>query len=106
MIYRFNPDFGRGNFVQALEGPDDKINDVWRRISNDARHHTIIVVHEGPIENRMFSDWSMGFKNVAAEDLESFKGFSDLGSDRFWQEVTPTSAASALELLKSFYDGG
>ncbi len=106
LIYRFNPDFGRGNFVQALEGPDDKINDVWRRISNDARHHTIIVVHEGPIENRMFSDWSMGFKNVAAEDLESFKGFSDLGSDRFWQEVTPTSAASALELLKSFYDGG
>ena len=106
LIYRFNPDYGRGNFVQVLEGPDDKIDDVWRRISNDTRHHTIIVVEEGPIDARMFSAWTMGFKNVDAPDLESFEGFSDLGSDRFWHEVTPTSAAEALDLLKSFYDGG
>ena len=106
LIYRFNPDYGRGNFIQVLEGLDDKIDDVWRRISNDTRHHTIIVVEEGPIDARMFSAWTMGFKNVAAEDLEGFEGFSDLGSDTFWREVTPTSAASALELLKSFYDGG
>lgn len=105
LIYRYNPDYGRGNFVQALEGPEDKIDDVWRRISNDTRHHTVIIVEEGPIENRMFSDWSMGFKNVDAEDLERFEGFSDLGSDRFWRDAGPTSAASALELLKSFYDG-
>jgi len=104
LIYRFNSDYGRGNFVQVLEGPNDRIDDVWRRISNDARHHTIIVVEEGLIEQRMFRDWSMGFKNVTAEDLKNVEGFSDLGSDQFWQEITPTSAAAAPELLKSFYD--
>lgn len=106
LIYRYNSDYGRGNFIQVVEGPDDKIDGLWRRISDDTRHHTIIVVEEGPIEARMFSAWTMGFKNVAAEDLEGFEGFSDLGSDRYWHDVTPTTAASALELLKSFYDGG
>ncbi len=106
LIYRFNPDFERGNFVQVLEGPEDRIDDVWRRISNDTRHHTIVVVSEGPIDKRMFSDWTMGFKNVDASDLADFEGFSDLGSDRFWQEISPASAETALVLLKSFYDGG
>ncbi len=106
LIYRFNTDFGRGNFVQVLEGPDDKIDDVWRRISGDTRHHTIVVVQEGEIASRMFGDWSMGFKNVDEADLSGFEGFSDLGSDRFWADVTPGIADEALGLLRSFYDGG
>lgn len=105
LIYRFNPEYNRGNFVQALEGPEAAIADVWKRISNDERHHTIVVIEEGPIGARMFSDWSMGFKNVDAADLREFEGFSDLGSDRFWNEIGPDSAAGALELLRSFYDG-
>lgn len=106
LIYRYNPDFKRGNFVQVLEGPDDRIEDVWRRISNDKRHHTIVVVEEGGIKDRMFRNWTMGFKNVDAADLKDFEGFSDLGSDRFWAEISPATGASALDLLKSFYDGG
>ncbi|MCY4202099.1 MAG: BLUF domain-containing protein [Aestuariivita sp.] len=106
LIYRFNRDYGRGNFVQVLEGPTSKIDDVWQRISSDPRHHTIVMVEECPIEQRMFKDWSMGFKNVTAADLEGIAGFSDLGSDQFWKEVSPTSAAGALELLRSFYDAG
>ncbi len=104
LIYRFNADYDRGNFVQALEGPEDKIDDVWQRISKDARHHTIVVVEESSVEQRMFKDWSMGFKNVTAADLEGVDGFSDLGSDQFWRDVSTTSAAGALELLRSFYD--
>ncbi len=106
LIYRYNQDFARGNFVQVLEGPDDRIDDVWHRISGDDRHHTIIVVQEGKIETRMFGDWSMGFKNVDSRDLEGFEGFADLGSDRFWNDANPATAASALDLLRSFYDGG
>lgn len=88
-----------------IEGPDEKIDNLWRRISGDERHHTIIIVQEGAIGARMFSDWSMGFKNVDAADLEDFEGFSDFGSDRFWSDVSTASATSALELLRSFYDG-
>ena len=105
LIYRFNPDYKRGNFVQILEGPAAAIDNVWERISNDRRHHTIVVVEEGDIDTRMFSLWSMGFRNVDASDLQKVDGFSDLGSDDFWAEASAGNVPEALDLLKSFYDG-
>ena len=105
LIYRYNSEFNRGNFVQVLEGPDAGLEDVWSRISNDNRHHTLVVVEEGVLENRMFSNWSMGFKNIDARELSDFQGFSELGSDAFWEDVDPGKISSALDLLKSFYDG-
>lgn len=120
LIYRYNSEFTRGNFVQCLEGSDAAIENVWKRISNDSRHHTIVVVEEGPIESRAFSEWSMGFRNVSSEDLKHIDGFSDLGSDDFWEKAlsgesgesgesgaagSGGSELPALELLKSFYDG-
>jgi hypothetical protein len=103
LIYRFNDDFSRGNFVQVLEGPEESLENVWSRISKDKRHHTVVVVEEGSIDSRMFGSWSMGFKNIDAKELKQFEGFSDLGSDKFWKEVNPRSVGSALELAKSFY---
>ena len=79
-------------------------NDVWERISNDSRHHTIVVIEEDSIEERMFADWSMGFRNIDDADLRGFEGFSDLGSDQFWDRVNADNASSALDLLKSFYE--
>ncbi|WP_405110494.1 BLUF domain-containing protein [Phaeobacter sp. BS52] len=105
LIYRLNPEYNRGNFVQAIEGPEAEIDSLWSRITRDNRHHTIVVVQEGSIEARMFDGWSMGFKNADAEDLAGFAGFSDLGSDTFWSDISPASAAGALELLRNFYDG-
>ncbi|MGB7285812.1 MAG: BLUF domain-containing protein [Salaquimonas sp.] len=105
LIYRFNSEFSRGNFVQILEGPEAAIDDVWQRISSDSRHHTIITLEAGKAEDRMFSDWSMGFRNVDADDLKGFEGFSDLGSDNFWNQANLSAKTDALELLKSFYDG-
>ena len=103
LVYRFNEDYDRGNFIQVLEGPEKQLEDVWSRISKDPRHHTIVVVEEGHIQERMFKDWSMGFKNVDSKDLCSFQGFSDLGSDKFWEDIDPGKVSSALELARSFY---
>jgi len=105
LVYRYNEDFERGNFLQVLEGPDAAIDDVWRRISGDTRHHTIVIIDEGKIEDRMFTNWSMGFKNVDAEDLSRVDGFADLGSDAFWETAGRENLTQGLDLLKSFYDG-
>lgn len=105
LVYRYNDDFDRGNFLQVLEGPEAAIDDVWQRISEDTRHHTIVVIDEGTIDERMFSNWSMGFRNVDAEDLKNVEGFADLGSDTFWEKIGEQNLSNGLELLKSFYDG-
>ena len=105
LVYRYNTDFKRGNFLQVLEGTDDALDDVWRRISGDPRHHTIIVLDEGESDARMFADWSMGFRNVDESDLANFVGFSELGSDKFWKDAKRQALPDALSTLRSFYDG-
>lgn len=105
LIYRYNEDFRRGNFLQVLEGPEDALADVWNRISSDPRHHTIIVLEEGESDARAFGDWSMGFRNVDEQDLAGFLGFTQLGSDAFWQDAKKQALPDALATLRSFYDG-
>lgn len=105
LVYRYNDDFDRGNFLQVLEGPEAAIDDVWDRISADNRHHTIVIIDEGPLDKRMFSNWSMGFKNVKADDLKDVDGFADLGSDAFWARASGDTLSNGLDLLRGFYDG-
>lgn len=105
LVYRYNDDFKRGNFLQVLEGSSEALDDVWRRIAGDPRHHTIIVLEEGESDTRMFGDWSMGFRNVEETDLSSFAGFSELGSDVFWESAKKQALPGALDALRSFYDG-
>ncbi|WP_212526144.1 BLUF domain-containing protein [Actibacterium sp. MT2.3-13A] len=104
LIYRYNDEYGRGNFLQFLEGPETRIEEVWERIANDDRHHSVIVVEEGRSEKRMFSDWSMGFRNVEEFDLRDFPGFADMGSDAFWRRAENNALPEALDLLRSFCD--
>jgi hypothetical protein len=104
LVYRYNEDFDRGNFLQVLEGPDKELDDVWDRISGDSRHHTIVVVEEGELDQRMFAEWTMGFKNVQEGDLAEFDGFSDMGSDAFWKHAEKSTLSEALDILKGFYD--
>ena len=105
LIYRFNKIFKRGNFLQIIEGPKKSILSTWERISIDPRHHTITVLEDGNFEERNFSAWSMGLKNLDTEMLREVPGFININDDQFWSNpnnLKPT----ALELLRNFYDMG
>ena len=105
LIYRFNKIFKRGNFLQIIEGSKKSILSTWERISADQRHHTITVLEDGNFEERNFSAWSMGLKNLDNEILREVPGFININNDQFWSNpnnLKPT----ALELLRNFYDMG
>lgn len=104
LIYRYVPEADRGNFMQILEGDPASLSAVWDRISQDSRHHSIVVLEEAETAGRMFATWTMGFQNVSAEDLADYEGYSDLGSDAFWSRIKKQTTAGALGLLQSFYD--
>ncbi len=64
-----------GNFMQVIEGSEDKIDQLYRNIMADPRHTGIIPLMQEPIEHREFSDWSMGFKKLSPEEVEGFSDF-------------------------------
>lgn len=48
-------------FVQLLNGPVDKVDRVFERISQDKRHHTIRIIGESVSNEIEFDEWNMGF---------------------------------------------
>ncbi|MEQ8481677.1 MAG: BLUF domain-containing protein [Hoeflea sp.] len=53
-----------GVFIQILEGEPDRVRRLVSRIQGDPRHCYFMVMHEQTTDERLFSDWSMGFKKL------------------------------------------
>ena len=103
LVYKYDPDRKTGNFMQLLEGPGEVVKGAFKRISDDQRHHTKIVLEEGEISERNFPNWSMGFKAVEPNELKHVAGFTDLGEESFQLRAKAGEIDGALEIMKSFY---
>lgn len=64
-----------GVFIQVLEGEPQMVRSVYRRIQADDRHRNLMLVLEQEADNRMFSQWSMGFKQLDSEKAADQKLF-------------------------------
>jgi hypothetical protein len=89
-----------GAFLQALEGDELSVRDVFRRIEKDARHTRVAILRDqGSFgERRIFGDWSMGFAN-ASGNAQILKGFVDLAAGR---DLLTLEETQAMELLSSY----
>lgn len=91
-----------GTFLQVLEGPEDKVNEIWKRIQQDDRHQGLIVIQKESISEREFNEWLMGFADLNDEGLSGLPGYSDFmnvgGTNFDWHE----SPSVALSLLRWF----
>ena len=91
-----------GSFIQVIEGPKDRVMDLLRVIRQDPRHSRLGVLFEGPIKNRSFSQWSMGFNRPSKEELaliEGYTPFLDLGDD---PKAIKNFSSVALKLIGAF----
>jgi hypothetical protein len=60
--------YGRGCFIQVLEGEDWIVRRLVDRIQLDERHHSLRVLQFAPIEVRTFESWLMGCISLEACD--------------------------------------
>lgn len=58
-------------FFQYLEGTKENIQALYIKILQDQRHHTVTTLMDEPIDNRLFSDWSMKLKLLCDSSIES-----------------------------------
>jgi hypothetical protein len=57
--------FHDGTFLQALEGEQRAVCEIFASIRDDTRHRDVTVLHRGPgAEQRVFGDRSLGFADV------------------------------------------
>lgn len=48
-------------FIQILEGEREALRETLTIISKDPRHTNIKIAHQGPIDERNFSKWTMAY---------------------------------------------
>lgn len=53
-------------FVQLMEGEPASVDDLYRKICKDSRHHLVTVLFEREIDVRSFEQWGMGFRSIKA----------------------------------------
>jgi len=69
--------YHRGRFIQILEGPEEQVMARFAVISADERHRGIHVVSEEPITQRQFPEWTMGFRPLTDDSIQSLPGYDD-----------------------------
>jgi len=69
--------YRQGTFLQVLEGPRAKVDELYATISGDTRHHAVDTVLVEERQQRRFPEWTMGFADVDGH-LGDVDGFNDV----------------------------
>lgn len=94
-----------GMFLQVLEGPEQKVRELFRRIAADPRHEHVDILIEMNVDKPAFADWSMGFFNADDAEMATVPGFTDLFGRSFSRRTLSANPAAACKLLLAFRDG-
>jgi hypothetical protein len=94
--------YAQQRFIQVLEGEEGDVRDLFERIAGDERHRKVTVVLEGSHTQRMFDNWSMGFKSLTDFQFRDLSGFTSVEEFLQQQQITDDSH-SVLIFLQLFY---
>jgi len=64
-----------GHIMQILEGPVEAVDKLYQRISQDSRHQNVTLMYEGKLEERLFPEFSMGYKPLRSVEFTSIGSF-------------------------------
>jgi hypothetical protein len=90
-----------GNFMQVLEGDEEAVRMLYERIGGDPRHTGVMVLLRNPIEQRQFSDWSMGFRDLNDPALRTLPGYSEFLNVPLDATLSPSRCQKLIEVFKT-----
>ena len=93
-----------GNFMQALEGPDDVVMALYEKIKKDPRHKDVSIISTEQIQKRQFPAWEMAFTNLDNPEIKNEPGYSQFLHDEFTAEVYRKNPLRAYIMLLTFRD--
>lgn len=93
----------KGRFMQLLEGDERIVRKLYKKIMNDTRHESVVLLQIGKYDQCIFSDWSMGFEDSDDETFQSISGHFNLNDIiEYCNKSAPSDAP--LQFLRSFYN--
>lgn len=104
--------YSGGNVLQTLEGESEVVEGVFTTISADPRHHDVTVVLRREVDDRVFPDWGMDFRDVvrptpgadAGPDAAAVEGLSDYFARRSGARSPGTADATPEDAVLLLMD--
>ena len=90
-----------GNFIQVLEGEEQTVKDLHRKIERDSRHKSLITLLQRPLDQRYFEEWSMGFRHLDEVTI-NIPGFSQIMNSPYIARSYFADPGVSQQLLLSF----
>lgn len=91
-----------GDFIQMLEGERTVVEELFKKIGDDRRHARVIVLIEGETDERLFKDWSMGFRDLSDPEVQATPGFSQFMNTPLVPDSFSNDPSGCLDLLSLF----
>ena len=97
--------YSEGNFLQVLEGETATVDATYARIEKDARHHNLILLSREDVARRHFGNWSMGYRQLAPDDVARFPAYAPYFQFGFQALKLQGAPGTALDMLELFAHG-
>lgn len=94
--------FHEGSFIQALEGDQTIVENLYKKIGTDVRHVETKVLYRGTVPDRDFKNWSMGFYRSNQSNTANLEGFHQFLKTGF---ISQDGDSRARKALLAFRDG-
>ena len=92
-------------FLQVMEGEQEEVEALYAKIKEDNRHGGVNVRHESPVAERIFSEWSMAYKDVSSKDLQYNTSISEEDKQNYQSMLDGDTASysdRSMHVLKTF----
>ena len=94
--------YGDGVFLQALEGDEELVSSLYDKIEKDERHRDVKLLHSREIQERQYSEWSMGFQRLSPDDLKAIDGLRDDKTNAFGDQFTAHGIETCKTVLGNY----
>ena len=94
--------YKQGSFMQALEGEESTVRELYDTIRKDPRHHHVLTLMALPIPKHQFPNWSMGFRNLGDVGISSVPGYNPAPNFPAASDELSWQASVAMSLLATF----
>ncbi len=62
----------KDSFVQILEGSQEDVLYIYKKIETDPRHHSVTMLWENEVDNKFFEEWNMAFYRPDNNNVKDF----------------------------------
>lgn len=93
--------YSQGTFMQALEGEESVVDDLFKIIQADERHCNVEEQVRTPICTREFSQWFMGYRALRDSDALALPNYAPFFEDGFDVASISSAPGECLYLMKA-----